>query len=160
MSKKEKFEQKLAAEKRASVGHLLFRAARLWNELAIGRIQRQTGIHVKLSHTAMFPHLALEGSRITDLAERMGISKQAVGKMVDEMESLGFLERIPDPEDRRAKLVRFSEKGRGGLLQGLVELQKVETDLTRHTGKREMQEIHRLLTGLLDALEKVKTGET
>ena len=55
--------------------------------------------------------IELEGSRLTQLAERAGMTKQAVGEMVADLEQLGYLERVPDPGDGRAKIIRLSARG-------------------------------------------------
>src|SRR4051812_44332856 len=52
----------------------------------------------------------------SELAVRLGVSKQAVGKVLDEMEQRGFVERRPDPDDRRARRVRLTEHGRAAML--------------------------------------------
>ncbi|OAR25193.1 MarR family transcriptional regulator [Streptomyces sp. ERV7] len=62
-------------------------------------------------HGAILAFLDAEGSRATDLARRSGQHKQVVGKLVDELEVLGYLRREPDPADRRAKLVLPTERG-------------------------------------------------
>lgn len=51
------------------------------------------------------------GTRLTELAERMQITKQSLGELVDYLEPHGYVERIPDPTDRRSKLVRLTELG-------------------------------------------------
>ena len=63
---------------------------------------------IRPAHTALFPHIDLSGTRQTALARRMGVSKQAVGQLVSELEQMGALERVPDPSDGRARLVRFA----------------------------------------------------
>ena len=52
-----------------------------------------------------------EGTRQTELASRMQITKQALGEVVDALEHAGYVERLPDPADRRAKLVRLTPAG-------------------------------------------------
>jgi DNA-binding MarR family transcriptional regulator len=56
-------------------------------------------------------HLALRGSRLSELAESAGMSKQAMGDLVDQCEAWGLVRRTPDPRDARAKQVRFTETG-------------------------------------------------
>lgn len=67
----------------------------------------QAGGHpaIRPKHGAVFANLELAGSRATDLAERAGMGKAAMGELVDDLEELGYVERRPDPADRRAKLV-------------------------------------------------------
>ena len=67
-----------------------------------------------------------DGSRLTELAERAQTTKQAMGQLVDALEQGGYVERIPDPADRRAKRIRLTDRGwavheRGG--QIVAELQ-------------------------------------
>src|SRR6478609_2720864 len=49
--------------------------------------------------------------RLTELAGYAGMTKQSVGEIVDDLVALGYVERIPDPQDRRAKLIRLTSKG-------------------------------------------------
>ncbi|BEL08822.1 hypothetical protein Q0Z83_070130 [Actinoplanes sichuanensis] len=62
-------------------------------------------------HGAVLAHLDVEGSRATDLARHSGQHKQVVGKLIDELETLGYVERRPDPSDRRAKLIVPTVRG-------------------------------------------------
>jgi DNA-binding MarR family transcriptional regulator len=153
-----RYRRALDEAKRASVGQLLFKCARLWNEEALGRVRAASGHDLRPSHTALFPHIALEGTRLTDLAERLGVTKQAVGQLVAELEGLGVLERVPDPRDGRAKLVRFSRRGRQGLLDGLGVLGAIEGELADALGARSMRVLHGLLARLCDRLEARRAG--
>jgi DNA-binding MarR family transcriptional regulator len=60
---------------------------------------------IRPKHGAVFENLDREGTRPTVLAQRAGMGKAALGELVDELERLGYVERRPDPHDRRAKLV-------------------------------------------------------
>src|SRR5215471_6394163 len=102
----------------AATLQLLFKAARLANERALARVAADPsglGTRVRPAHTALFPHLDFDGVRLTDLAARTGITKQAVGQLVDDLAEIGMIERIADPRDRRAKRIRFSRLGYGAL---------------------------------------------
>jgi DNA-binding MarR family transcriptional regulator len=145
----------LEATKRASVGHLLFRCARLLNERALARVRARTGKPIRAAHTSLFPHIDLQGTRLTEIARRMGVSKQAVGQLVAELEEMGGVERIPDPEDGRAKLIRFTRaRGRSSLLEGLELLAEVEAELEAELGTRTMTDLRRTLLRLLSLLER------
>ena len=89
----------------------------------------------------------------TGKARRVGISTQAVGQLVDDLEEMGLVIRSPDPDDRRAKRVCFSEQGRQGLLQGLAVLKEVEAELEDAIGSAKMQQLHRALTSTLGTLD-------
>jgi DNA-binding MarR family transcriptional regulator len=66
---------------------------------------------VSAAHIHVTRHLALEGSRLTELAQSAGMSKQAMGDLVDQCEAWGLVQREPDPRDTRARLVRFTATG-------------------------------------------------
>jgi DNA-binding MarR family transcriptional regulator len=66
---------------------------------------------VNAAHIHITRHLALRGSRLTDLAASAGMSKQAMGDLVDQCEAWGLVTRAPDPLDARAKLVQFTTTG-------------------------------------------------
>jgi DNA-binding MarR family transcriptional regulator len=66
---------------------------------------------VSAAHVHITRHLALQGSRLTDLAQRAAMSKQAMGDLVDQCEAWGLVVREPDPQDTRARLVRFTPTG-------------------------------------------------
>jgi len=139
--------------KRASMAQVLFKSARLFNELALSRLRALTGHNIREVHTNLFPHIDLEGTRLTELAKRVGVSKQAVSQIVMELESMGTVERIPDPADGRAKLIRFSKEGRMGILGGLSLLKDMEEEFAEVIGTEKMRALHQGLLALLDALE-------
>ncbi|AKU92088.1 MarR family winged helix-turn-helix transcriptional regulator [Vulgatibacter incomptus] len=147
------FALELERAKEQSVGQLLFRAARLWNEQAILRVQA-TRPSIRMAHTQLLPHLDLDGTKLTELAARVGTSKQAVGELVDDLEEQGLLERIPDPSDRRAKRVRFTRAGRKELLAGLEVLVRVESELREELGSRRMDALAETLRRLVPILER------
>ena len=67
------------------------------------------------SHIHITRHLALEGARLTDLAQRAGVSKQAMGKLVDQCEAWGLVRREADARDARAVRIVFTEVGHAWL---------------------------------------------
>jgi DNA-binding MarR family transcriptional regulator len=146
------YSQRLEASKRASVGQLLFQCSRLWNEQAIERVQARRDAGIRMAHTRLFPHIDLEGTRPSTIAERAGITRQAAGKLLHEMEALGLVEWIEDPSDRRASLVRYSAAGREGLLEGLALLRQMERELATGLGEQRMQTLHTLLLELRELL--------
>lgn len=144
--------------KSASVGQTLFVCARLLDEIALGRVRERTGIGLRRAHTALFPHLDLAGTRLTELARRVGVSKQAIAPLVDEMVEMGVLERVDDPQDARAKRIRFSSRGgQHGLLAGLATLGQLEAELATAIGERRFVELKRSLDALLVALRALET---
>ena len=151
--------RRFEARRDAATLQLLFKAGRLANERALARAARGApGPPVRPAHTALFPHLDFDGIRLTELATRVGVTKQAVGQLVDDLVALGMVERVSDPADGRAKLIRFSRRGYGALMHGLGVLHELEEHLGAAVGARRMRELHRTLKLLIVALEVPPTG--
>lgn len=151
---------KIERQKNASTFQILFKVSRLVNEIAIARLREVSGIEsLRTSHTALLPHLSFEGTRVTELARALGVTKQAVTPLIDELEELGVIERIPDPADGRAKLVRFSKRGKKGLLVGLGELMELENAARKEIGSEDMKALRGALTKLLAWAEAQQAPE-
>jgi DNA-binding MarR family transcriptional regulator len=145
----------LEKEKRASVGQLLFKCARLLDERAIARVNRAIGQPpLRPAHTNLFPHIDFAGTRLSDIARRIGITKQAVGQLVADLAARGVVELLDDPADGRAKLVRFTAAGTTAIRHGLEVLRSIEAELGAEIGEQNMRALHRALLALLPALER------
>jgi DNA-binding MarR family transcriptional regulator len=139
----------LEALKKRGVSQLLFKCARLLNDRAVARVNQRSRARVlRASHTALFPHLGAQGIRSTELAQRLGVTKQSVSQLVTELESWGMVTQTPDPQDGRAKLVKLSDKGHKAMLDGLSVLAELEGELVSRIGKRRMQELQTALSAL------------
>jgi DNA-binding MarR family transcriptional regulator len=91
---------------------------------------------VREGHGCVFGFIDLEeGSRLTDLADRAGLTKQAVGEAVAELQRLGYLERVPDPEDGRAKIIRLTPRGVDAALTGRRLFAEIENDWAARYGE-------------------------
>ncbi len=128
------FEHGFAAQRDASVGQLLLKAARLFHEAGMAEIRANGHPGLTAAHFQLAPHMDLAGSRITDVAARAGISKQAVGQLIDELQALGYVTRIADPSDARARLVVLTDLGRTAMFAGLAALGRVEARLRDELG--------------------------
>ena len=146
--------QKIQQQKQESTLQLLIRGARLVNERALAMAEARGGEFrgLRKSHLALFPHIDFDGTRITELAERLDISKQAVSQLVDELAAAGLLSREADPADGRAKLVRFTPLGLRRIQEGLSLLNSVEDELAGVLGRREMRALRAPLRALIQAL--------
>jgi DNA-binding MarR family transcriptional regulator len=92
--------------------------------------------------------IAPGGSRLTDLAAQAGITKQSAGFLVDQLERAGYVERVPDPADGRARLVRIAERGARSVEVSSRIVADVEAEWTVHLGEGRMTELRRLLADL------------
>jgi DNA-binding MarR family transcriptional regulator len=90
-----------------------------------------------------------DGLTLTELADRLGVTKQAAIKVVDEMEALGFVERRADPADRRAKPIALTERGLGVRAAALHASERIEADLRRGVGGADVDAMRRAMLGLV-----------
>jgi DNA-binding MarR family transcriptional regulator len=81
---------------------------------------------IKPAHNHLFGILGDEGDRAANLAARAGITRQSMGEVIRELVDLGILEMVPDPEDGRAKIVRYSADGRRFASRGYRHLRELE----------------------------------
>lgn len=102
----------------------------------------------------LFRHLRREGSRITEIADQAQLTKQYIGNLADYLEERGYVERIPDPQDGRAKLVRLTAKGRDVERVAEEALQRLEDELAARLGVTRMETLRALLEDLDAALER------
>jgi DNA-binding MarR family transcriptional regulator len=96
----------------------------------------------------VFQRIAPQGSRLTDLAAQAGITKQSAGFLVDQLERSRYVERVPDPDDGRARLVRIAERGARSVEVSARIVAEVEAEWTAHLGESRMEQLRRMLTDL------------
>ena len=82
---------------------------------------------------------------LTELAEYLGVTKQAAIKVVDEMEARGFLVREPHPADRRAKVLRLTARGNAVRSAALAESGRMEAELRAELGDADVDAMRRVL---------------
>jgi DNA-binding MarR family transcriptional regulator len=92
--------------------NILFRDAREAIEAAVRTDLAQNGFaDVAPSHSALLRNLGDDGSRPSELAAHAGVTRQAITKLVDELERLDLVRRDPDPDDGRGVIVRYTDRG-------------------------------------------------
>ena len=96
----------------------------------------------------VFQRIADRGSRVTELAEQAGITKQTAGFLVDQLERAGYVERVPDPDDGRARLVRITERGARSVAASAGIVAEVEAEWTAHLGVGRMDQLRQILADL------------
>jgi DNA-binding MarR family transcriptional regulator len=108
---------------------------------------------VRPGHAALFLTVdRRSGSRITDLAEHVRLTKQGMMAMVDDLEARGYVRRVPDPNDSRAKLVRLTAHGRRAAAECRRAVQSVEQRTRRQLGDRRYETLREALEELSEAV--------
>jgi DNA-binding MarR family transcriptional regulator len=106
------------------------------------------------------PHLPIleyidreRGSRTSELAKQANITAQAMGELVNHLVAHGYVERVPDPTDGRARLVRLTEQGRAVYALAVRLVTDLEASWAVALGERKMGQLKRLLADLWDAID-------
>src|SRR3954454_15386779 len=81
---------------------------------------------ISATHQAGFENLDPDGTRLTVLAARAGMTHQSMGELVRELERRGYLERVADPADGRARIVRLTKRGRDVVRLAVATIAEIE----------------------------------
>jgi DNA-binding MarR family transcriptional regulator len=100
---------------------------------------------IRPTHGCVFRYVRGQGLRLTDIAERANMTKQSVGEIVDDLAARGYVKRIPDPNDRRAKLICLTERGEEAQDFGLALFAKVEKRWGERYGAERIAALRELL---------------
>jgi DNA-binding MarR family transcriptional regulator len=101
-----------------------------------------------LAQCRVFQRVAPDGSRLTDLAEQAQMTKQSAGVMVDQLERLGYVRRVPDPTDGRARLIVIEQRGRGAVEVAMATLDEILAEWKTYLGTRNFTMLHQILDQL------------
>ncbi len=101
-----------------------------------------------LSRSRLLPYIDVDGTRSTELARRMGVTKQAVGRMVQELEEAGLLTRKADPNDGRAFQVIFTPAGLRYLVRMHRAINEIEADYMQAFGEERLQQVRETLSAI------------
>jgi DNA-binding MarR family transcriptional regulator len=109
------------------------------------RLKEAGHTDIRQGHGCVFRFIHQGGSRLTELAESSGLSKQAVGEVVDDLEKLGYVERAQDPNDGRAKVIRLTESGAEAQRTALEIFADIERDFEERYGAERVATMRKLL---------------
>lgn len=124
------------------------------NDLVFVRLAERGHGEIRAAHGAVFQYLDDTGTTVSTLAARAQITKQALAELVLDLEARGYVSREPDPNDRRAKLVRPTERGREvvAIAQDLVP--ELEDRISAVLGAERVE----ALRADLDTIRKIATS--
>jgi DNA-binding MarR family transcriptional regulator len=131
-----------------NLGALLRDAFRELAEHVHARLAEQGHPHIRVAHGNVFQFLDDEGTRVSVLAERAQMTKQSMGELVAHLEAHGYVERVPDPGDRRAKLVRVTASGQATYPLARAAIAEVEARWAERIGEAKLRRLRELLEEL------------
>jgi len=109
---------------------------------------------LRMPHTMLLENLPKDGARSGVLASLLGITKQAVGEIVDDLEAAEYVRRIADPADRRAKLIVLSSKGAAAFGEVFAILTSMDEELSAAVGADRYAEARSTFVKLIIHLER------
>jgi DNA-binding MarR family transcriptional regulator len=135
-----------------NLGILLREPFRVGSEYLHERLAELGHPEVRPPHGNVFQYLDDDGARVSVLAQRAHMTKQSMAELVAHLERHGYVERIADPSDRRAKLVRATPRGREVYAIARDVVAELEQRWTSRLGKAKIAQLRRLLQELNDQL--------
>ncbi|MBF6210315.1 winged helix DNA-binding protein [Nocardia puris] len=131
-----------------NVGLLLFIPYRAMEQRVFDALAEAGYDDITVAQARLVQRLAPDGTRLTDLADQAQVTKQTAGFLVDQLERTGYVERVPDPADGRARRIRLTARGAAATDLANRTVAEVEAEWTAHLGPRTMGQLRRALTTL------------
>jgi DNA-binding MarR family transcriptional regulator len=131
------------------LGWLLGRADLLFAE-GVTRAMHERGFAgIRLVHIALIRNVDETGTRISDIARRAGMTKQATGQLVAEFVELGYIRLVADPDDGRAKIARYTAKGKRLLVAIVASIEETEAAVSAAIGAGKLETLKATLGRML-----------
>ncbi|MFZ1578451.1 MAG: MarR family transcriptional regulator [Nostocoides sp.] len=131
---------------------LMFVSYRAMDE-RVRQAMRDAGYDVTVAQSRLAQRIAEDGTRLTELADRAGVTKQTASLLVAALEREGLVERVPDPEDGRARLIRLSTRGREAAQRAMEVVIGVEGEWTAHLGPELTERLREALIRLREVTD-------
>ncbi|MEH6343579.1 MAG: MarR family transcriptional regulator [Bermanella sp.] len=145
--------QELTKLRNMHLGRILLKLERQFTQQVLSQLADQGITEITLRHFVVIPFVTHEGIRSVEIAKKAGVTKQAVGKLVEELEEFGYLEVKPDPNDGRASLIFLSDKGEHFLRTAIESTKSLEGQWQKLIGVERFNNMKQALADLLMCLE-------
>lgn len=127
---------------------MLFVANRALEQRAFDAVVAAGITDITLAQARVAARISPDGSRVSDLAEQARVTKQSAAFLVEHLEAAGYVERVPDPTDGRARLVRLTTRARRVAEAANAEVERVLTEWADLVGEERLQQMHETLRDL------------
>lgn len=133
---------------RKELGILLFVANRELERRAHDALVAAGITDITPAQARVAARIGPDGSRVSDLAEQARVTKQSAASLVEQLEAAGYVERGPDPTDRRARLVRLTARAQRVVEVADAEVTRVLAEWADHVGEDRLRQVHETLRDL------------
>jgi DNA-binding MarR family transcriptional regulator len=133
------------------LGWLLGRADLRFAEGVTRAMHARRFAGIRLVHIALIRNVDEHGTRITDIARRAGMTKQATGQLVAEFVELGYIRVVSDPDDGRVKIARYTAKGKRLLVAIVAAIEQTEREVSRVIGAAKLEGLKSTLAQIVSA---------
>ncbi|MEV6338268.1 MarR family transcriptional regulator [Nocardia vinacea] len=131
-----------------NVGLLMFIAHRSMEDRIFADLAESGYDDITVAQGRLAARIGADGSRLTELAEQAQVTKQTAGFLVDQLERAGYVQRLPDPSDGRARLVVLSERGSKMARYANSVADRIEAEWATHLGAQRMRQLRETLARL------------
>ena len=115
------------------------------------RLRAETNGEIRAAHSPIFIYIEDEGSTLTELASKARMTPPAMKELIDDVEGSGYVVRLPNPKDRRSKLIFTTERGERMIERGRAIIAEIEREWERTLGKRRFKQLKESLQDILDS---------
>lgn len=127
---------------------MLFVANRALEQRAFDALIASGITDITLAQARVAARIGPDGTRVSDLALQARVTKQSAAFLVEQLEAAGYVERVPDPTDRRARLVRLTNRSRRLAEVADAEVQRVLAEWADHVGEERLRQMYETLRDL------------
>lgn len=131
-----------------NLGILLFVAYRALEQRAHDALVAADITDITVAQARIAARIGPHGTRVSELAEQARVTKQSAGFLVEQLEAAGYVERVPDPADRRARLVRLTARADRVVEAANAEVERVLAEWADHVGADRLRQVHETLLDL------------
>jgi DNA-binding MarR family transcriptional regulator len=131
-----------------NLGILLFVSYRALEQRAHDAVVAAGITDITLAQARIAARIGPNGTRVSDLAEQARVTKQSAGFLVDQLEAAGYVERVPDPADGRARLIRLTARANRVVRTANAEVERVLAEWAKHVGDARLRQVYETLLDL------------
>lgn len=138
---------------RRELGVLLFVANRALEQRSFDAVVAAGITDITLTQARVAARIGPNGTRVSDLAAQARVTKQSAAFLVEQLEATGYVERVPDPTDGRARLVRLTDRALPLIQVANAEVERVLAEWADHVGEDRLDHMHQILRDLSEVTD-------